>query len=348
MVWQAVDQLEPAIEATKRLLLPFELRRWLVLGIVVFFVSGSTGSGSSTSFNAGEITLPAEPVVDLPDQLWEFPWAMPADELGSTMAAPVGPRTWMFVLALVVLFLLVGLVFAYVAAVFEFVFVELARSREVRIRGYFGAHLRTGLSLFLFRLAVGVAIIAGTVGLLLLVFLTGGLFLIVLLVGFPVFVLLGVGIWVIFRFTVDFVVPVMIAEHVGLLRGWSLFASEMHREWQQYTVYAVVRAILGFMAGLVLAIGYAAIAVFLAIPFLLLGLPGFFLLVSVLGLEVAGIVWAVGLGGLFVLLVVVVGTISLQVPVQTYLRYYSLFVLGATSSNFELLGDLRADLAVGD
>ncbi len=82
----------------------------------------------------------------------------------------------------------------------------------------------------------------------------------------------------------------------------------------------------------------------LAIPFVIVGVVVFILLTSVLGVTAVGVALVAVLALLFVALLVVVGTVLIQVPVQTYLRYYSLFVLGATTPEYDLLEEVRSSI----
>ena len=330
MTWHAIDQLEDAFTATKSLLLPVSVKQWVILGIVVFFISGATGFNPSFSFNFGDLATPGLPTGEIPTD---------------TDAVLTPGIALLIALILGFVAVVVGIVLAYLGAVLEFVFVDIARTQDIKIRGFLGSHVRNGLSLFLLRIAVGIAIFAAVVIVLILTILTLGLFLLLLLVAFPILIAVAVGIWLFLRFTDDFVVPTMIAADVGLIEGWKLFWVELRAAWKQFGMYALVRIFLGFLGGILVAIGFGAIALILLLPFAIAGFGGVYVLAVLLGFEFAGMIW----GGLvlfvFLFLVVVLGTVFVQVPVSTYLRYYSLAVLGAIVPEYDLLAEMRPEFA---
>jgi len=323
MSYRAVENLEVAYEATKELLLPFELRRWLVVAVVAFFVSGTTGFNVNTNLSA----------LDVPD-------AVPVPDPGVGLGAGLG---LVEVLALAGVVVLVALIAAYTAAVLEFVFVRMVSDRAIRIRGYFGETRSKGTSLFAFRLllalftismvifVVGAVLVAGVVGAVIAVVLS------------PVFLLAFLALALVSRLTVDFVVPVMLADDIGIVAGWRRFIPELRTNLTEYAVYILVRVALGVVAGIVVAVGFTAVGIVVSIPFLTLA--ALVLLVeSAAGLGSVIFLLLAGIFTLAVLVVVVVATTLVQVPVQTYLRYYSLFVLGDVSPAYDLVHEKRSSL----
>ena len=134
------------------------------------------------------------------------------------------------------------------------------------------------------------------------------------------------------------VVPVMIAEEIGVLAAWRRFWGTLTGQWKQYAAYLVMGFVLQIAAGLVAGIGTLIIAVLLAIPFGIIALVGAGLLsvASIVGWIVIGIAAV-----LFVLSMIAV-VLLVGVPIQTFLRYYALFVLGDTNADFDLIAERRA------
>ena len=346
MTWRAFEELDTAVDATKLLLLPFALRRWLVLAIVVVFVGVSPGGLPSIQIDVGpsELDWGAPPWDDPTVAPWQVGEAIGIGDPGigdMAVSAPSG-----IVIAVVLLGLAVALAvgIAFVGATMEFVFVEIARSRTVQIRGFFGQHLRAGATLFGLRLGVGLVVLAGGLALVLGALLVGGLVPLLVVLFLPAVFLVGVGIWVFLRFTADFVVPITVGADTGVIDAWRQFWPALRADWREYGVYAAVRVVLRLVSGVVVGIGYATVGLVLAVPFFIVGLLGL-LLFGVAGVEILGIVWGVLVVMLFGLSVLVVGTIVVTVPVQTYLRYYGLLVLGAVSPEFEVLEDVRGAIA---
>lgn len=351
MVWHSIEELGDSYAATKRLLLPFSLKRWIVLGIVVFFVSGTTGMNPSAGVSLPSFEVDRDvsefPVGEFPEDEWAWNGAeAPSIEgiaEGTAGATAIAPIEALLALAIVGTVVLLGILALYVAAVMEFVFVRITASESVRIRGFFGESTRKGLSLLLFQIAIAATILGIILSVFVLTVLTGGLFLVLVVLLSPVLILAVVALWLLLRFTIDFVVPVMLVEDVGIVDGWRRFAPAMRDEWQQYGAYAGVRLVLGVVASTITGIGAAAIAVGIGIPFALVGIVGFVLLGAIA--PGVGIVFGVGMVVLFALAVLVGVTVFVLVPIRTYLRYYGLFVLGSITPRFDMVEEIRTVIA---
>lgn len=312
MTWHAIDVLDDAFDATKRLLLPPRPRTLLALALVVFFTSGVSGFSPNLNFNVG----------------------FSEGDFGG-MLPPFRVDPSAFVGGLVALAVL-ALVFLYVGAVMEFVLVRALSTRSVRVRRYFGESSRFGRSLFLFRVVVGLVVLSTALLFVGLSEFSGPLALVALVSLLPVVAVLGVALWLLLRLTTDFVVPTMLVERTGVVGGWRAFWPALVDDWQQYGVYLLVRLLLGLVAGVVVAVGFVFVALVVGIPFAVVGLVLVLLADFAAGAGAIEIVAAVLLA-LYLLCVVVAGTTLAQVPVQTYLRYYSLFALAETTPAYDLV-----------
>ncbi|WP_458206241.1 DUF7544 domain-containing protein [Haladaptatus sp. NG-SE-30] len=331
MPWYAVEALDDAIETTKALLLPVEVRSWLKLAIVVFFLgsaSVSPPSGGGPQYTVGA----NEPVPgDLP---------IPTDTV------------FAIVLAIVAIGLLVVLLFAIVGSVMEFAFVESLRTREVHVRRYMSDHLGQGFRLFGFRFVLFLPILLSIVGLVLAFVpaaigdvpsVTIGLLVFIV----PAIILLGIFVALIDGLTRNFVVPVMILRGGGVLAGWRAFWPTLRDQWKQYGVYVLLRFVLTIAAGLVVSLVGGVVAIVLLLPFVVLGgllFVGFggpaALMASPSLVAVASFgILALAYGLLFLFALAVV-----RVPVQAYLGYYALLVLGDSNREFDLIPDLREEI----
>lgn len=321
MSWNAIDALDDARDATESLLWPLDRGLWIRLAIVAFFVGGA--GFPSFNWNAGNTTPPS----DVP-----------------TPSFPGGAsRLLTLVLAVIAVAILVGLVFAVVGAVMEFVLVDGLSTREVRIRAPFSEYLGSGLRLFGFRflfvlvwlfvLGVPLALVlVGTVSVgpgiaLLLV----PLILLLLVVGFISAVVLGL--------TTDFVVPAMYTEERGVLDGWRRVLPLLRREWKEVVVYLLVRFGISIVAGIAVAIVVGLLALVAAIPFVLVGgLLAFAFLSAGAGSFVAWQIGVLAVVAILFALVVLVIALLVQVPVVTFFRYYSLALLGYFDADLDLVG----------
>lgn len=324
MPYSAVDALEDAYRATKGLLWPFEWRRWLALAVVVFFASGATGFDPGA--NVGVVDLPTLPAGPGPGPGTGFVFDLPV------------------VVALVAGAVVLAAVFAIVGAVMEFVFVRAVATREVRLREDARTNVGKGLSLFGFRLLIGLVALAGVLFLAALVLGTGLVGLVVVALLSPVLAAGFVSLYLLHRFTVDFVVPVMLVEDVGVVAGWRRFGAELRTETAEYAVYALVRLALGVAASLVVGVGFALVALVVGVPF-----AAVWAVLALLGSTgVATTVLLAVAATTYVFVVGAVGIVAVQTPVSTYLRYYPLFVLGDVSPRFDLLGAVRQSFDVAD
>lgn len=322
MALHAAQNVGDAIDVTREFLFPFELRRWLKLALVAFFVGGGVnfpsgqvgGSGNTPDPNGGG----------------ELPASIPADIV--TILAVVAVIAVTF-----------ALVFGIIGAIMEFVFIESLRTEEVRLRRYWSDRWRQGLRLFGFRVVVGLPVLALFLGWMALIFaplltdvqLPGasvGLFL----AGLPVLFLVGLLFGVIYSFTTVFVVPLMIQQDSGVLAGWRRLWPSIKREWKQYLAFAVIGFVLTLVAGLVASMAVGLAAIVLLVPFAIVG----GLVYLAFSFSTAGTVLLGLLAVLFVLIMLVVWAL-VQVPVVAYLRYYALLVLGDIESEFDIIPDQR-------
>ncbi|WP_281193506.1 hypothetical protein [Halorubrum sp. F4] len=325
MALHAVDNVERAFGVTREFLTPIDARRWLRLAVVAFFVGGGV-SLPSAQFNA---STPSEgiPVNELPAS---FPGTLPADPL-------------VIVAALVGAAVLLGALFALVGAVMEFVLIESLRTGEVSIRRHWRRRWRQGLRLFVFRVGIGLPMLALVLGWIALVFVpifTGRDLVIpfvAFLAGIPVLFVVGVVYGLLSGFTTAFVVPLMIRFDSGVLAGWRRLWRSITAAWKQYLAYAVIAFLLTVAVGLVASIAVGIVALLIATPFVVAaGITH----VAVSLSSTVGFAVLVGLGLLFGLAMLVVWAIA-QVPVVTYLRYYALLVLGDVDDSFDLVSDWR-------
>ena len=324
MAIYALDDADDALDATREFLAPIDPTVWAKLALVMVFVGG---------FGAGIPSLQFTPNTGTPG---EFP--------GTTLPT-LGPNSWAVVAVVVALVVLVGLAFALVRAVMEFVLVESLRTETVTLGRYWSGRWRQGVRLFGFRLVLGVLVLVVVLLLLAPVLVSPsvtaeprGLSLALFLTLVPLFAVVVAVVGLVNGFTTVFVVPIMVLEDCGVLAGWRRLWSSVVDAWKQYLAYAVAGFVLGLLAGVVSMVVTLAVAFVLLVPFgvlFALGVGLYFLVPSlgVAALVVVGVVFALALLVVFAVV---------QVPIQTYLRYYALFVLGDVEPDFDLIADLRA------
>ncbi|NEU57052.1 hypothetical protein [Halorussus sp. MSC15.2] len=341
MPWYAVEALDDAFDATKALLTPLDARQWLALAFVVFFL-GNAGAGGTSVTAGGSSGAPADgPQVGPggpPGQMgWEGDLPFAFGEILPIIAGVVAVA------------LVVGLLYVLVGSVMEFVFVESLRRQRVRIRRYADQHFGQAVGLFAFRAVLGMVVALPALGLILggVSVATGGpsvaLGAVVLLV--PLLVVAGLVVALVDGLTVSFVVPVMILRDVGILDGWRRFWPTLTGQWKQYAVYVLVRFGLSLVVGTVASVVGGVVGAVLFAPFAALGVvsvPALGGPEAILSNPVAVALGVALLLGYLALMTAVLAAVF--VPVQTYLRYHALLVLGDTEGDLDLIPELRGDV----
>lgn len=322
MALHAVQNIGDAASATREFLTPINLRRWLKLAFVAFFVgggmnlptgqAGSSGTSDQIPTNGAPVTL--------------------TDDVLVLVAAIVG------------VVVILGLAFAIVGAIMEFVFIESLRTGEVSIRRHWHNRWRQGLRLFGFRILITIPVLAiffGWMAAFLLPVVVGigepmiaaGTFLL----GIPVLFVVGIVFGLISAFTTVFVVPLMIKDDSGVLAAWGMLWGSIKSAWKQYLAYAGIGFVLTIATGLLASILLGLMALVLLIPLGLLGLATYLTvsLSSTVGIAIVALLAIV-----FVLAMVIAWAV-VQVPVLAYLRYYALLVLGDIEPEFDIIPDQR-------
>lgn len=339
MAYAATACIDDAIEATKAFLFPVDRGRWFRMAVIVFFLAAGAGAGSMP--NVGGPTIGGE---------IDWPGEAPSGDF-SLGAIPDG--VWLLLGGVLLAIVLLAIVFGIVGSVMEFVLVEALREEAVRVRAPFRRYLRAGLALFAFRVVLFTVLLAVPIG---------GLVVLVVLpavsAGATAAALVGLGLLIAFLaialvlvaalvngFTVEFVVPVMIVEECGIVAGWRRFWPTLRGNLAEFAVYVVLRWVItiaiGFVGGAVTGIIGAVVGV----PLLLIG--GSLFLGTGGALTPLTVATYALLFVVFFVVITALGAI-VQVPLQTFARYYELLVLGDIEPEFDLVEDRRAAIRSPD
>ena len=343
MTLYALDDLDDALETTRAFLLPFDRGRWARLLLIVFFLGGVGGTNpfQFSGFGGSDSGVEPGPDVGPADGVGPGSGGIEADSAREALTALGGPEIAVIV-AIAGLLLAVTLGFAFVGSVMEFVFVESLRRDTVTIRRYWRTRWRQGLRLFGFRLVLGaltLGIVFGGLFVTLspLVFGSGSFSVSRVVVVIPVIVVVTLASGLVGGFTTAFVVPVMIAEERGVLAAWRRFWPTLTGQWKQYLAYVVARFVLEVAGSILVGILVVVGLIVLAIPTGIVGVVG------VAAADAAGpIGWVVvGLAVVVFVIAAILLALVVSVPVQTYLRYYALCILGDTNEAFDLIAERR-------
>jgi len=358
MPLHAIDDISDAIDATKSLFTPVDVRQWFKLAVVVFFIgggggglsnvqslsninqNGQNGSGGGSGGFGLTALLDGGGLDGLFLQTGEPPIPPEAaDQLAQFSGLIIGA------------FVLVGLlVLAYglLSNFMEFVFVQSLIDREVHVRQYCGEHLGNGLRLLVFRLAVNLLTLLAVAAFGALVFFLvfdgsaanvdrGALFTV-----FPLAIVFVVGLSIVLGivsgFTNVFVIPLMTRDDSGVIGGWRRLLASIRGQPKQYLAYLVVSVVLAIGVGIVGSIvGFIALLV-IGIPFGLVGFGIFTALHGTVGLVLLGIV-----GLLFVLMLALVSSF-VNAPLEAFLRYYAMLVMGDIDESLDPIPEVRGDI----
>jgi hypothetical protein len=369
MSWYGVDAVDDAIDVTREFLFPFSVGRWVRMAVVSLFTSGGGGAGQIAS-NAGNIGarlagsagfsgVPggagawAALLVSLPTVLVGGTVAgrSPRSIGGVLQAEPIPEAGAVGALGTAVLLAILVLVIVAILLppIFEFVLVDAIASDDLGILRDAGSHLTNGIRLLGFRIGLFVAFVAPPAAVVAAVVLSNTQMR-PLMNNVPVIVALALAVLIyvlvfafIDRFTVEFVVPAMVADGGGVIDGWRRVWPRLRGQLRQTVVYIVMHWLVG--------IGISIVSVVLALVGLL-----------AVGAAAAGIGFVVGtvtsgaastdLGvGLGVLAGIAVGVpifiVAVLLPIQvltvTYRRAYELAALGRFADSLDLVARYRDD-----
>jgi hypothetical protein len=333
----AFRPVSTAFEKTRKLLLePFDIGTWIRLILITFLV----GTGTM-SLNPGNNLQYAFNQRDTGN--------MPAYDL-----TPVLSDTTLIVIVLLIVAVVIalGLFMTYLRGVFSFVLLNALSTGNVRIVQPFKENMRRGFKVFLFNILVVIIsiIVIGAILIAMLLALLGVLgggdiwsastwnaistaslfaLIAVFIAGLLAIIAFSVIIGLFVGLFYDFGVPLMYFKNMGLRQSIGQVWSLIKRQPLEFFVYIIVRWVVElviaivtgllylFVLAIVVAVGIVTVIAMIKAweTSLLLALP--FALAFIVGL---------------LLLVIVSAIISM--PVQVYLRYYSLDFLKSFDSSY--------------
>ena len=305
----------PAINHTMRVLFrPFALRKWLALGFVSLLVE--IGQGGAHFNGSGD--------------------SHGSDATGRTVGLWVTEHVAL-IIAGVVLLVLIGIVMSWLSSVLRFVYLNQITRDPCAIREPFRRYIGIGTSFFLWRLALGFAMLLALgllvglpIGLVFLGHMTGNTLVVVLLVIWCVIV----GVGVLFSGTLldlclrDFVATAMFVRGVRAMEGWRIVLPILKANRGQSALYVLL--VIAFAIG----IGLAALFVMLAVGMVFLIVGGLFALIGYGIYCASGQTWSPALIGYSI----VMGSVLFAAfcyamscatqPFEVFRRSFALAVLG--------------------
>lgn len=310
----ALSEIDSAIRRTRDLLWPFRKGIWLRIALIALFI-GWGGAGFPQPTWPSDSDFPSDAFTG-----FSTPGALP-DMAGLIIAV------FLLIIALALLYMLIG-------SIFQFVFVDCIRMRNVKIRDYFSPRAGKGIRLFLFQIGIAVLFLLLLAALIIpfIILARGFAFpaVVSLLLFLPVLIILAIIVGIIQLITIDFVVPIMIQKDCGVIDGWKEFYSIISTQWMQGIIYLIVRFLAALGAGVVMILLTLLALGIVAIPFLVVG----FILYAAMPMANISILLPLLIPYLIIAIPVV---LLISVPFVTFFRTYSLAVLGRLDSGYALL-----------
>jgi len=314
----AFSRLENAFHRTKDLLWPVKWGIWLRLAVIALFVGGGISVPNTFQYQFDGSDLAVGSISGIPG-------------ISGMALATV-------LVGIIAILLAIGIVWMFIGAAMQFVFVDMLSTGDIHIRRYFGKRLGKGVRLFLFEVALIVAMLLAVIafGFMLIGYARTGaatplmftplMFIVLIPLVLVAAILFGLALLL----TTDFVVPIMIREDCGIIAGWRRLIGVITSQIWQIVVYVVTRFVLGLVAAIVQTILVIIAMVVIAIPFALIGLA---LLAISQGANISLLL------GLLIpyLIITIPVALLIAVPFITFFRYYALLVLGGLKPEYQLL-----------
>ncbi|HMK47568.1 MAG TPA: hypothetical protein VK436_13155 [Methanocella sp.] len=330
---RAINPVKTALDRTIKLLFkPFDVWLWVKLVIITLF------SGGSQALNPLDYTQnnsSSEPLTG--DSINHF--------VSYLMSSPI---LIALTIGIIILITLVILLLLYLKGVFSFVLLNAITSGNVQIMKPFSDNMRRGFKVFLFNVLITIVSLAVTVllgGAILLsvlwiinsaktsgviwtfaaIWIAVGIIMLGIALLLPLLLIIGLAN----GFFYDFALPLMLFKNMGLKESIDHVFKLVKMEPVEFIVYVILRWVLEAASGIlmlfiiifimaifivaaaavaVMAIAAASVSIWLIIPFVPVILIGFILLIVTLAL--------------------------VSLPVNIYLRYYSLDFLRSFDAGY--------------
>lgn len=315
-----------AVRETRWFFTPFDAKKWVVVAIAAVFVGARAGYTSVTNF----ALIPFLPSVGAKSLERA---TTSANEAVSPAAVALADSVDVVAIGIVAL-----TIATFIGSIAEFVLIDVLRTDEAGLRDFVHERIDSGIHLFVFRGIVTASLfgVAGLVG----IGAVGGFGAITLALLLPVLAF-GLVASIVNGLTTDFVVPVMIVEGCGVLKGWRRFIPILVKNPVTFSVYVLAR----LLVNIVIAVGFAVGSVVLGA---LVGLPvaatGYALSLTEGGFDAVfasalGVALLVIVVVVYVLLLVALVALFLQLPVRLFFRSWPLYLLGRIEPRYAILDE---------
>lgn len=259
-----IDPVTPAIDRVKLILFrPFDLGKWFVIGFCAWLAYLGTGGGGSPGGGGGgggpRYTVPHKQP-EAKEQIKEFVESARyyvSDNIGWIVPVAV---------AVVTLIILIGLLMAWLNSRGRFMFLHCVATNKAEVSVPWSKFRQQGNSLFLFRIVLGiisfVVVVAPVIGIVVLVIMmisgsTPGVVSVpgIVILGLMIFCL-SILLFLVKKFTFDFVVPIMFLRMTGCMAGWREFMAVLSANKLCFTLYLLFQIVIKIIIGVMVGIGF--------------------------------------------------------------------------------------------
>jgi hypothetical protein len=239
-----IDPISPAFERVKTILFrPFDLTRWFVIGFCAWLAYlGQGGGGSNFTDTANQDFHHAG------DFFTEnMPWIIP------------------LIIGGIILGIVLWVVFTWLSSRGRFMFLHCVATNKAEVKVPWRSFSRHGNSLFLFRIVAGLisficfALLGGAI-ILLIVISAGGKVAITApvpaiagLIALSIIIIpLVIAVALLFKFTHDFVVPIMFLQTASCVDAWRRFWPLLSKNIGKFIVYILFQIVISMVEGAII------------------------------------------------------------------------------------------------
>jgi len=241
-----IDPIGEAIDRVKVILFePFDMGKWFVIGFCAWLAmlgQGGGGGGGGFNYPGDTANAPAELKAIVIEHL----------PLIITIAIPV-----------LIIAIAIGIVCLWLSSRGKFMFLHCVAENKAEVKLPWHRFRQQGNSLFLFRLIVGIiafvsiALFLGMMAVPIVLLARGSTYAApALIAGIVLLALiavsLGIVFAIIFKFTEDFVVPIMYLRGYQCMDAWSEFRSLLAGNKCKFTLYILFQIVIAIAIGIII------------------------------------------------------------------------------------------------
>ncbi len=252
-----IDPISPAIDRVKVMLFkPFELRKWFVIGFCAWlaYLGSGGGGGGAPSYN-----IPHKP---------NEQQAQIAEGINAAKEYILDNLHWIIPAAVIVAVVIIGigLIIAWLNSRGRFMFLHCVATNKSEIKVPWHKFRKHSNSLFLFRVVLGiigfVTVAIPVLGIVLFVIamVAGTVPNVASISGIAIFGLiifaLSIALFLVKKFTLDFVVPIMFLQTASCIAGWREFLTILSVNKARFALYILFQIVIAITIGVIISIGF--------------------------------------------------------------------------------------------